>query len=1420
MWVEGAQTKRGCWPGVPIAFLEKTKNERGGAIMHSFIRQKALIVISIVPCLFLCSVLRAEPVQIEQAQRVIHTFLQECTMYPHKGPETISAPAEREPSIMAAQQQGTPGQRITGSFREIRGDDGAVLAYIVELKPRGFVAASTDTDITPIIAYSFSTYFPADNDKNNPLYRMLKGDMKLRLKALAEYEQFKTMENNNLWNFYAGEDTRYLLRNTFQQWPQENTTSTGGWLETAWDQDSPYNDFCPLDPIDGTRSYVGCVATAFAQVVNYHQQCNVHFDELDSYIPFSGINIDGDSSLYDFPSFQELNEYLAAVRLKYSRQIELDDTDVAALSFACGIAVNMDYSSEGSGASPFDLQNALLDKFGFYSADMTGGLSCEYYHVLQENLINQLPALLSISPPDGWGGHMLVCDGYNTNGEYHLNFGWGSSRPEEITEVWYRLPSDLPSNYSIISETILNVQPVTPSIKVDPATFLFYAVPGQESEPKTLFIRNNTAQPILINSISSPEGFLVSRLDGGDANHIDSFQIKRPGQEASINVKFCPQEAGGYYGTLTISYGDENTKHVILKGCAFTGGTEVKAGEVSGTWSQAQSPYFVVGDVNVPENGELIIEPGVKVLFLGRYSMSIGKNARLAAQGNENHPIEFTALNREMGWTGLRFLDSGEDDILSYCSITFSKKTVGLITEEDYYADYGDKDNCGGALYCYFSSPTITNCKITNNIGDSGGAIYCAESYPVISNTVIANNASLGGLPRCGGICSDWWGAPEIRNCTIVNNVPGGIFTTSWEEMNVTNTIIWGNEQYQIETQESTPVVSFCDVQGGYRGQGNMDADPCFFAPSAGAGPDYDGLSANWTLRSSSPCINSGTEIELPATDLAGSPRIYSDIVDMGAYENQSDLPLITIAPSATVEAGFVPIDTNSTMGIDIKNTGKIDFKVERLSISDPRNVFSILTPLDNYILAPGDSVRVEIGFRPTKERVYNGIFHVYSTSSNAPQKWVTLRGVGVAGTIVPGGAVSGTWTKAQSPYSITGDIRVPKGRTLTIEPGVVVKFTGHFGLTVGYRATLRATGTEQDHIVITAIDTDEGWFGIRFVNSGTDDILKYCTVEYSKKPRTGGGGYLNLLGGGILCCGSWEEEPGFLVPSSPTIDHCLIANNHAETAGGIMCMDESEAVITNNMIVDNSADLDVGGIYIFEASVTIANNVIAHNSGLQCGGIMNWWGSASVINNTIAHNRPNALHLGPTMWIPWGQQGGLPVLNNIIWQNEIYLGQLAYPEDYDVRFNDIQGGWEGEGNIDVDPLFVDPDNRDYHLKSQAGRWDPIARTWVRDDGTSPCIDVGDPDADWTAELPPNGQRINMGAFGGTIEASLSVSPAGNLADLNNDGSVDYADIMMLAKKWLNQGLLAEDIDRNGAVGFGDFCIIATSWLRQSARGG
>jgi len=1275
----------------------------------------------------------AGPVSSERAQKVTQTFLRARTATWPKASGLLSVAAENQvrPSLTAA------------ACREIRSDDGTLLAYVTELEPHGFVVTSADTEVAPIVAYSLRSPFPSEADHKHPLQRLLREDLRLRIRALTESGRLAATENSILWDRYANGEA--AEGETFGQWPAENTTATGGWLETTWRQDEPFNAFCPLDPVDGLRSYVGCVATALAQVVHYHRRGNLSFDASDSYTTFGGIDVDADSDRYDFPSFEELNDLLTAVRFKYAQGSDLDDTDAAVLSAACGFAVLMDYSSEGSGAHTYDMQEALLDKFGFHSADLVGGLSNEFLPVLHENLVNQLPVIFAISYPNEGGGHIIICDGYNTDGQYHLNFGWGAPHPDEITEAWYHLPVEIPMSFNALQEVVLNIQPVAPGMDVDPASLRFQVAPGEESEPALLFIESNSTAFSSVESISCPDGFVVSLSDDDYSDRIDSFELPPPGQETAIHVKFRPAEADSTSGTLVIGYGDGQTRHVVLTGYVVAGGTEVQAGAVSGTWSQAQSPYYVVGDIRVPGGGELVVEPGVRVVFMGPYSLTVGANASLMAEGTASHPIEFTAGNKAMGWKGLRFVESDDDDVLSYCSITFSKKGADSTTQSE-----EGQDTCGGAVYCHGSHPTIANCKITNNIGDRGGAIYGYESDLTIYNTVIANNTSMGDSPQSGGICCSGDSYLQIDNCTVANNFPGGILSSAFYWTEVTNTIVWGNGNYQIDTDELLGVVTFCDIQDGYPGKGNVDTAPCFFDPSGGIGSEYDGAVANWTLRSSSPCINGGTQAAAGETDLAGNIRVYSGLIDLGAYENQLNLPLMTVAPAGTVDVGCVLIGTNSSTTLDLTNTGQVDFKIESLSLSDPNGAFSIETPVSDRVLSPGDSVQVEIGFAPLQEGVHAAILRVLSTSSNAPHKRVSLRGVGGSGAIIPGGDVSGTWEKAQSPYTITGDIAIPRGRALTIEPGVVVKFAGHFGLTVGYRATLTAIGTEDEPIVFTPIDTGTGWFGIRFVNTDDEDVLQYCTIEYAKKPRTELTDFVNLMGGGIFCGMSYDFTAGVPMPSSPTIDHCLIAHNRAFYAGGIMCMDQSEAMITHNRIMDNSSVVG-GGIWVYFAYPLIANNVIAHNSASFGGGIFNSYGIPSIINNTIVRNRPNGLDLDWANF--WGMEI-VPVVNNIVWENEIYLWPDGMPGEYDIRFNNIQGGWPGAGNIELAPAFADPENRDYHLKSEAGRWDAEAAAWVIDEMTSPCIDAGDPTQSKGDELDSHGDAINMGAYGGTAQAS------------------------------------------------------------------
>jgi len=190
--------------------------------------------------------------------------------------------------------------------------------------------------------------------------------------------------------------------------------------------------------------------------------------------------------------------------------------------------------------------------------------------------------------------------------------------------------------------------------------------------------------------------------------------------------------------------------------------------------------------------------------------------------------------------------------------------------------------------------------------------------------------------------------------------------------------------------------------------------------------------------------------------------------------------------------------------------------------------------------------------------------------------------------------------------------------------------------------------------------------------------------------------------GGGIYCDGV-----------SPAISNCFITGARGS---GIGAWNLSCPVLTNCCIIGNKG----WGILLKSGDVEYAG---------------------TIKNCTIAANGE-------------GIFGVSVITNSIIWGN--LSQQIAEPNSI-VTYSNIQGGWEGEGNINVDPLFVDAEDGDCHLKSEAGRWNPVSESWVIDDVTSPGIDAGDPNSPVGDEPEPNGGRINMGAYGGTVQASKSL---------------------------------------------------------------
>lgn len=316
----------------------------------------------------------------------------------------------------------------------------------------------------------------------------------------------------------------------------------------------------------------------------------------------------------------------------------------------------------------------------------------------------------------------------------------------------------------------------------------------------------------------------------------------------------------------------------------------------------------------------------------------------------------------------------------------------------------------------------------------------------------------------------------------------------------------------------------------------------------------------------------------------------------------------------------------------------------------------------------------------------------------------------------------------------------------------------------------------------------NNGWGGMQTL-SGGNITLSDCTFKENSGSaiKQGFGGSLMLngclfIGNSAFSGGGIDSKHSDLI-----LYNCIFSGNAARASGGAIDSIGGKLRLYNCMFNGNSAGFG-GGIQSRHDLLTLHNCIFSGNlADNMGGGIYNISSNIKLYNCILCSNSTE--HHGGGIG-HFGSKGKVTLNNSILWGNTPdQIDSIA-----DASYSNIQGGFPGEGNINLNPYFVAPGywadtnyptivvepndpnavwvDGDYHLKSQAGRWDRESQTWVQDDVTSPCIDTGDPRSDWTAELLPNGERINMGAYGGTPQTSMSLSTVDFIADLNNDDTV------------------------------------------------
>lgn len=724
----------------------------------------------------------------------------------------------------------------------------------------------------------------------------------------------------------------------------------------------------------------------------------------------------------------------------------------------------------------------------------------------------------------------------------------------------------------------------------------------------------------------------------------------------------------------------------------------------------------------------------------------------------------------------------------------------------------------GGGVRCVDANATLAGCLIIGNRAEmtgstsgqfgGGGVYYRSWENPTITNCIIVGNSAVGTATAYGGgVFSGSW--TTITNCTISGNTAsasgGGVysqFSNFTETQILTNSIVWENAPEQIYTQPgNVPSVTYCDVQGGFTGTGNIDVDPGF------------ALSGDFHLMPDSPCIDAGTNSPtggLPAQDADGNPRSLDGngdgqaVTDMGAYEFNPAAPAIAASPNQIIfylpegqvgpepktlsirnagggelnwslawAASWLqadPLQGDSAGEIDLvtltADASELDFGSysTTLAVIDPQatntprivqvilNVTRTLTVPGQYstiqeainAAIPGDEVLVEAGTYTgsgNKNLDYHGKpITVRSASGDPAMCIIDCQGSGrglffhsgeTAAAVLQGFTVCNGYTTSSSPSGPEGcGICCTNNSSPTLVNCII---SGNTAVYSG--GGIACLILSSPNITNCLVSGNSG--GGIVCKSSSAPVITGCTIS----------GNTSGYGGGVLCGGS-----------SAHFSNCMIHGNTASVGGGVMCSGSPSATLRNCTITENAADwtgsAEGGGVMCQDSSPVLIGCTISKNTARSsssyataAGGGVSFDGSGALLvcclisDNSatgvhIAHGGGAACFYGSvqlvncTFTANWSlgsdssSGGGVYVYGNVMLKNCVLWGdtpQEIYRNYFGtlvVQYCDVQGGYTGTGNIDLDPHFVDPDGADN---------DPA--TWQDNDfrlepGSS-CIDAG-----------------------------------------------------------------------------------------------
>ncbi|MCK4312677.1 MAG: right-handed parallel beta-helix repeat-containing protein [Candidatus Cloacimonetes bacterium] len=507
----------------------------------------------------------------------------------------------------------------------------------------------------------------------------------------------------------------------------------------------------------------------------------------------------------------------------------------------------------------------------------------------------------------------------------------------------------------------------------------------------------------------------------------------------------------------------------------------------------------------------------------------------------------------------------------------------------------------GGGIYCQHASPTLTNLTISDNTTNNyGGGIICGDySNPDLNNVTISNNEASWG----GGMYIYDYSNPVLDSVYIFDNTTdndgGGMFISGFYgvcQPSMSNVKIYDN---------------FVSGEGGgiycYLGAHPYICYSQIYSNFADKGGGIYCIATDYTelekVTVANNIANDGREIYVDNSNII----LLSTIV----WNDYYDLAYVYLVNGGTVTATYSDIQNAS----DEPWFGYGCIDADPLFANPATNDYTPTWsgyPLPDEEKSPCIDAGAPISpYDPDGTIADMGALYFH-------QSYTSLSG----------GDINGTLLAADSPYFVDGDLTIPAGSQLTIEPGVSVIFRGHYKFEVN--GTLLAEGYEHLRINIAAQDTLEGFKGLRFINTNTarqdSSKLIHCRITFGNadfSPYKGGGLYFenssnvrvqnclinknraNLYGGAIYCDNS----------SSPIFINNIITGNNALYGGAIYS--EGDFSLTGGEIYDNFAEYYGGAIYLHGAEPLMSGATIRNNTATLYGGGFYFDGGNPVFSST-----------------------------------------------------------------------------------------------------------------------------------------------------------------------------------------------------------